>query len=496
LLETALGLWRGPALADARDTPELAAAAARLEDVRLDALEERIDADLALGHQREHVAELEALVEAEPLRERARAQLMLALYRSGRQADALAAYQQGRRLLSVDLGLAPGPELRRLEQQILDHDPALAGPAAELAGPAAELAGPAAERARPRPRPAKRAWLIAAAVAICAIATGGIVLATAGGKDAPSSTPVPPNSLVAIDPVTNRVTHVTPIGRGGDAIAVTRRAVCVINFKDKTLSRLDLRAHRLATIGGLPQVDDVEADPTGGVWVSGFENPIAAHVSDKTLAVDTRVRVRSHAEGLATGGGFLWVTNPAPTDQPAQADTVSAIDLGTRRVARTVEVGYGPIFDAFGYGAAWTANHDEASVSAITPGSHKAASIEIPGADLLGIAAGAGGIWVVDYDHRRVLRIDPITHRVVAKIPVGGEPLRVATGSGSVWVTNRDDSTVSRIDSQTNTVVATVKLGRPVAGAGGAAGAAPFGIAVGAGKVWVSTQACRQTPCL
>src|SRR5205807_6585297 len=107
-LGKALSLWRGPALADFRYEPFAQRAIARLEELRLAALEARIEADLALGRHAELVGELAALIAEQPLRERFRAQLMLALFRTGRQADALAAYRDGRRLLVEQLGLEPG----------------------------------------------------------------------------------------------------------------------------------------------------------------------------------------------------------------------------------------------------------------------------------------------------------------------------------------------------------------------------------------------------
>ena len=126
-LREALELWRGPALCD---VPERFAQreAVRLEDARLQALEARIDADLELGRHDVLVAELEGLVEEHPYRERLRGQLMLALYRSGRQADALAVHADGRRVLAAELGLEPGPALRELERRILGHAPELGLP--------------------------------------------------------------------------------------------------------------------------------------------------------------------------------------------------------------------------------------------------------------------------------------------------------------------------------------------------------------------------------
>jgi DNA-binding SARP family transcriptional activator/tetratricopeptide (TPR) repeat protein len=121
----ALALWRGSPLADFAFEPFAQAEIARLGELRLAALEQGVDVDLAAGRHTALVGELEALVAEHPLRERLRGQLMLALYRSERQAEALAVYQEGRRLLSEELGLEPGAPLRELERAILRHEPAL-----------------------------------------------------------------------------------------------------------------------------------------------------------------------------------------------------------------------------------------------------------------------------------------------------------------------------------------------------------------------------------
>jgi DNA-binding SARP family transcriptional activator len=128
LLRETLDLWRGPALAEFRDEPFAEAAARRLAELRLYALEERIDTELELGEHARLVPELEALVEEEPLRERPRGQLMVALYRCGRQAEALARYRDGRALLVEELGIEPGPALQELERAILRQEEALAEP--------------------------------------------------------------------------------------------------------------------------------------------------------------------------------------------------------------------------------------------------------------------------------------------------------------------------------------------------------------------------------
>ena len=135
LLTEAGSLWRGDALADFAYEEFAAPVATRLSELRLAAVEERLDLQLRLGQHAAVVVELEALVAAHPLREGLRGLLMVALYRSGRQADALRVFQDGRNVLAEELGLEPGPELRRLEAAILAQDSSLSGPA--LAPPAA-----------------------------------------------------------------------------------------------------------------------------------------------------------------------------------------------------------------------------------------------------------------------------------------------------------------------------------------------------------------------
>ena len=134
----ALGLWRGRALEGLPETLWVGAEAERLEGLRIDALEEHFEAALEIGEHREIVSELQRATHESPFRERLWRQLMVALYRSGRAADALETYRSARRVLVEELGLEPGPELRRTQEAILAHDPGIVGAAvvaAHRAGP-------------------------------------------------------------------------------------------------------------------------------------------------------------------------------------------------------------------------------------------------------------------------------------------------------------------------------------------------------------------------
>jgi DNA-binding SARP family transcriptional activator/class 3 adenylate cyclase len=134
LLREALALWRGPPLADVAADLDVGSELVGLADLALIAQEERIELELALGQDAALIGDLKAMIVAEPLRERPRGQLMVALYRSGRQAEALELYRDWRRRLADELGLEPSRELRELEQRILAHDPAL-GPVQRPTGP-------------------------------------------------------------------------------------------------------------------------------------------------------------------------------------------------------------------------------------------------------------------------------------------------------------------------------------------------------------------------
>ena len=170
LLEQALALWRGPALAEFRSEPFAQEAGARLEEARLAAVELRIEADLALGRHTRLVPELEDLVARHPLRERLRGQLMLALYRSGRQAEALDLYRQTRETLVDELGIEPSRELQELERSILRQDRSLQ--------PGRRPPEPDEGHA-PRPR-RRRLLVLILVLALAAVAAGAAALAFTG----------------------------------------------------------------------------------------------------------------------------------------------------------------------------------------------------------------------------------------------------------------------------------------------------------------------------
>ena len=180
-LSEALELWRGTPLSDIANYEALRPTVARLEEMHASALEDRMQAEIDLGRHREAVPALEALSREHPLRERLWSQLILALYRSGRQADALGAFHRARRILAEELGIDPSPELRRLHEEVLQQDAALnplPGPAAQASVGAASGAGSRVDvRRRPRRPFVIGALLVAAlggAAAVWAFAPRGL----------------------------------------------------------------------------------------------------------------------------------------------------------------------------------------------------------------------------------------------------------------------------------------------------------------------------------
>ena len=196
-LREALGLWRGRPLAGLTFEWHTRAEVERLEELRLGALMDRLDCELLLGRHDQTIAELELLVAQNPLQERLRGQLMLALYRSGRQADALAVYREGRETLVEELAHEQSDDLQRLERAILTQDPALERPS--TFGPVRVEHG-----CSRRVRTSRRLLVIAAGLAAVALGAGAAIALVAGRDEAREPAPAParlaPDSLGVVDP--------------------------------------------------------------------------------------------------------------------------------------------------------------------------------------------------------------------------------------------------------------------------------------------------------
>jgi YVTN family beta-propeller protein len=487
-LAEALALWRGPALAEFADEPFARAARARLEELHLEAVEARIDADLLLGRDRALVAELESLVSANPLRERLEAQLMLALYRCGRQADALTVYREARRLLDGELGLEPGEELRALEGAVLAHDPCLKLGSDQPDGMGPQLGRPPAGESRPlEARSRSRAWppimalnrrwrgglLVAAGGAALLATIAAVVVRLSAGIR--SHVEISPNAVAVIDERSDNVVGAVGVGARPGGIAFGSGAVWV-NDDDRTVSRINptsLRTVRTLPVAGTPTGI---AASRGAVWVAESV-PSASAVSVRRVdpefnslgrAVPLGNVDRGGPAAIAARGNAVWV---APS-----SGLLTNLDAVTGRPGRAVSLKEGATAVDVGDGAVWLADGRANDVTRVDP-TGLLTQIAV-GDGPNGIAVGAGGVWVADSLANKVTRIDSDSRSVADTIQVGRSPCGVAVGAGFVWVANRGDGTVTRIDPLTNSVRATVSVG-----------GSPQAIAVADGRVWVTLDA-------
>jgi YVTN family beta-propeller protein len=446
-LRAALSLWRGAPLPELAYEPWAEIEIARLNEARLTALEDRIDADLALGRQSNVIAELEKLVADQPLRERTRAQLMLALYRSGRQADALHQYDEARRLLAEELGLEPGPTLKRLHQGILTQEPWL------------EL-----ERSEPVAAPRRRRfrlWQIAV-VGILLIA-GAIVAAAFVGRSHPSPQAlhaVPPNSVGVIDTKTNRIVDSIPIGGRVSGIASGAGSIWVGNSDGQTLLRIDPSTGKTVESIALPSKPTDVAYGPRDVWVSSAAARLLLRIDPRYGTIDRRIHLHQAAYNQGTGPYFaplgvgphgVWIGHDV------SALTRIDPDRGTPVTQLTLDAP--PVFIADGADRAWVVTTGLGYLAAVNPITNSVESrTPLPGWGG-GVAVGGDAVWVASWSTNVVWRIDPDTRKPTAIIRVGRGPLNVAVGAGGVWVANTLAGTVSRIDPRTNRVVKTIHLG-------------------------------------
>ena len=456
-------LWRGPVAAEL-PFDQVPPEAQELEELRLVATEERVDVELALGRGPELVPELRALVSTHLLRERLRGQLMLALYAGGRQTDALAAYREAREQLTSELGIEPGPELRRIERGILEHDPGLPGAAA-------------ARTRRRRRRRVRIGGPILAATLVAVVA----LAATAYSDDTRprlTAADVVPDSLVELDSATGTVRSVTPLPEGPDAIAVTRDALWVTSVVARTVSRVDRRTHEVEVVGGVPAAGDVAASEAGEVWVGNLRARAVTLVNERGADFRDprpRVAVPGGAIALDAAGDVLWVTVAEGDQGPGG---VARIDLRRREVLGTTKLGTFPASVAVSRGEAWVADYKAGTVTPVGAGGRPRGAVAA-GEGPITVAADEDEVWVGLFWANEVVRIDPVRRAVVARVPVGEGLGGMALGGGSVWVANRDSSSLTRIDGRTNRVRATISLAAP-----------PYGVAYDGGRLWVTTQRC------
>ena len=399
-LRSALALFRGPALDDLSLEPWAQPEIARLEERRLLALEKRIDADLELGRHRDVVAELEQIVAEHPYREHVLGQLMTALYRSGRQADALDVYRRAASRLRNELGLVPSRALMELEQRLLRQDPSL------------DRDEPSATRvARSR-----RGWRL--------IVLGGALIALA--------------ALAAA------------------VVSSERGATASLGSLQPGVAVVDLRTNRVvSTIPMATMSQPVEANSgADSFWVASLNPYLFTRVDPRSGKITKRIGSPFGAKGAGylADGASIWFTG---IHDLVRFDTRSGLEVDRHTLAHRAS-DFGLVGLARGAGSLWIADNSENQLLRIDPASGRVLHripIQIP----WGVAFGEGAVWVTS-NATGVLRVDPETNRVTATALVPSPVTNVAVGGGFAWATNETKGAVYKID-QRGTIVATYQTG-------------------------------------
>ena len=482
-LDRALSMWRGPPGPAPEYDADVSSELARLVELRDLALEDRAEAALELGRHRELVPELEALVAQAPLRERRTGLLMLALDRSGRQADALAAFRVLRSRLVEELGLEPSAELQAVERAVLDG-----GTAAMSRGQESPRVPSTQGRTRsrwgPRAGAAAAAGLLTAAVAAAAVMTA----AAWPSDEGRSATPGTPIGLARLNPGTGdvmgelRVLTRTRVGTGFGSVVLDEQQLWVHNDLDETASRVDLDS---GLVTNTVPVGAGGGDLTlagGDLWVSNPGDNTVTRVDGRSGAAVATIPVGLAPQGITSADGDVWVA----IHRGERGGSVWRIDVETNEVVARIPVGArqfraGPSWLASGAGSLWVGVPNLSAVVRIDSRTETVtATIPIRDGGVCGrLSVDDDAVWVASglCGDGALTRIDPATNQVVARItsPRWNSVFTQTTGPGSVWLAT--DGGPFEVDPATDEVVGRLAL----------AGDLSFGgdLAVGQGSLWI-----------
>ena len=427
-LREALALFRGRPLADLSLEPWAQVEIARLEERQLAALEARIDADLELGRHRELIAELEALVTEHPFREHLLEQLVLALYRSGRQADALDAYRRGADRLRSELGLEPGRSLQELEARILRQDAALDPP-----------------RLGVRRNAHVRSWrlIVIGATVVVAVAAAAVAL-TRGSDTSLASVAA---GVAIVDASSGRlVAHI-----GASHIKVPAEVITgdgsfwVWNLKPYEMVQIDPDDGHIVRQIGSPVGETGGAGIVDGrsLWLGG---PRLVRMDIPQSREVDRFRLSENPQGdglagLALGDGSFWITR-------SDAGELLRVDRATGAVQHR----FGGLPDAtsvvFGDGAVWVQSGH--GVERIDPKTNTiTATAAVPEPELANLALGGGYLWASNETKGTVYKADDHSGEIVDTYETGDGARQESYADGTLWVVNQDVGTVTGIDAAT-----------------------------------------------
>jgi DNA-binding SARP family transcriptional activator/ABC-type transport system substrate-binding protein/streptogramin lyase len=431
-LGAALSLWHGPALGDLSYEEFARSEAERLDELRLVATEERVDAELALGSHHTLIPELQALSAKHPLRERLQGQLMLALYRSGRQAEALQVYSDTRLRLVAELGIEPGSALKALEQSMLQQDPALD---------------------RPRPLLAtrrRRALAGAGTLALAGAAVALVVGLTQGGAESAQALAEPDSNVIL------SASTATVVGEAEvrDTVGVRFGAGSLWSLSSEgQLTRVDPESGEVvASIGlGIVKPGGITFG-AGSVWITDRYSPTVLRVDPAVNEVVDRYRLPEAGLGtifsgdVAVGAGSVWVGHGGY--KPGAF--VERLELETGRLQRRFSILGGDADHlAFADGTLWVGSTPSGELRRIDPRTNRPTKVASLQGEVCCIAAGDGYAWAATRPDNLVWKLDRFG-TTVRSFELPAAIKGITYEDGALWAATGDDGTVVRIDGTTN----------------------------------------------
>ena len=466
-LHEAHTLFRGGPLEDLVHVPFAGPEIGHLDELRLSALEQRLDADLAAGRHAEVIGELEAQAARNPFREGLWGSLMLALYRSGRQAEALSTFDRARRILAEHLGLEPGQSLKRLQHQMLEQDVSLDPPGSEALHFDASVSAPRAPPTQ-RPRQRSRRALARKGVALCvAVALAAVFIGRLLAHETHDTTAFGPGTVlidaasgkqIASIPLSELAVSAYPVFSGGHFWVNEFSPAAFIEIDPRT-GRILRRLNPPALPVGVPQ-GAVSLTPFAvqgnTLWVASGRDLVKmdielGRVVDRLALPDRRRGASGLVEGVAVGAGSVWVSRDIGRGQ------ILRLDPATGAVQHRFDDMIAYVQLAYGDGSLWAA--DERGIARIdvaTNGVTRASGIQ----GNTWVAAGGGFGWTSDSSKGVVYKVDRAGH-LVETYATGLGAGFMSYMNGTLWVGNNNEGTVTGIDAVTGELT-TYRFEHPV----------------------------------
>jgi DNA-binding SARP family transcriptional activator len=472
----ALRLWRGPALAEIA-VDGLDPESHRLEELRVTAIERRIEADLACGRHASLVAELDELVDRYPYREHLRRQQMLALYRSGRQAEALEAYRSARRRLVDELGIEPSMDLQELERAILRQAPELARPRSEPASTATP--------ARERRRLALAGLGVVVLVAVAAASVAFVLVRHDSSQAAVETLSARTNSLVVLKEASGKPVANPTLGGAPSHLVVGAGAVWVLLPHAGVVMRVDPQGAGPKPIGVPTEAAGI-AVGAGGVWLTDQWRAIT-RIDPSTASADppiqlapNRVFANAIADVTATDDA-VWLASRDTAEAARYVVRSRGLENHLGAIDADASFFYGVGTAVIGHvpGEVWLTNRVD--VTGASPGGHVVRLSDESGTVLsefelgsppLALAASGDVMWIAS--NNRVWRATRFERTPSHDLPVPGGPVALAADERGAWVATRDRQ-ILQIDPAGTRIVRRWRLDKT-----------PTAIGVGFGQVWVA----------